>query len=108
MCVANYAPDKFLDVQTQFFDNQPEEGTKGLTNAEIADLVKAGGATGSDVSECLSNEQFKGWVTKSTNQVLADDSLKGAQGFGTPTIVVNGKRLDSLGDVITQIDAAAK
>ncbi|MET0577209.1 MAG: thioredoxin domain-containing protein, partial [Ilumatobacteraceae bacterium] len=24
MCVANYAPDKFLDVQTQFFDNQPE------------------------------------------------------------------------------------
>ncbi len=108
MCVANYAPDKFLDVQTQFFENQPQEGTKGLTNAEIADLVKAGGATGSDVSECLSNEQFKGWVAKSTNQVLADDSLKGAQGFGTPTIVVNGKRLDSLGDVITQIDAAAK
>ncbi|WIE73291.1 thioredoxin domain-containing protein [Curtobacterium sp. MCJR17_020] len=108
MCVANYAPDKFLDVQTQFFDNQPTEGTSGLTNAEIAKLVKAGGATGSSVSECLSTEQFKGWVTKSTKLVTADEALQGTQGFGTPTVVVNGKRLDDLSTVITAIDAAAK
>ncbi|MEJ8283178.1 DsbA family protein [Curtobacterium citreum] len=108
MCVANYAPDKFLDVQTQFFDNQPTEGTSGLTNAEIAKLVKAGGATGSNVSECLSTEQFKGWVTKSTKLVTADEALQGTQGFGTPTVVVNGKRLDNLSTVITAIDAAAK
>ncbi|TDW50958.1 protein-disulfide isomerase [Curtobacterium sp. PhB42] len=108
MCVANYAPDKFLDVQTQFFDNQPTEGTSGLTNAEIAKLVKAGGATGSNVSECLSTEQFKGWVTKSTKLVTADEALQGTQGFGTPTVVVNGKRLDDLSTVITAIDAAAK
>jgi protein-disulfide isomerase len=104
MCVANYAPDKFLDVQTQFFDNQPAEGTKGLTNAEIAKLVKAGGASGSDLSSCLSSEQYRGWVTKSTNTVLADDSLKGPQGFGTPTVLVDGKRLDNLTQVITAID----
>ncbi|MFJ4075853.1 DsbA family protein [Curtobacterium sp. NPDC089991] len=108
MCVANYAPDKFLDVQTQFFANQPTEGTSGLTNAEIAKLVKAGGATGSNVSECLSTEQFKGWVTKSTKLVTADEALQGTQGFGTPTVVVNGKRLDDLSTVITAIDAAAK
>ena len=108
MCVANYAPDKFLDVQTQFFEKQPDEGTKGLTNAQIADLVKAGGATGSDISECLSNETYKSWVTKITNQVLADDSLKGPQGFGTPTVVVNGKRLDNLTDVMSAIDASSK
>lgn len=108
MCVANYAPDKFLDVQTQFFDNQPEEGTKGLTNAEIAKLVKAGGATGSNVSECLSSEQFKGWVTRSTSLVTSNPDLQGTQGFGTPTILVNGKRVDTLTDVITEIDAAAK
>ncbi|SOC88304.1 Protein-disulfide isomerase [Curtobacterium sp. 314Chir4.1] len=108
MCVANYAPDKFLDVQTQFFDNQPEEGTKGLTNAEIAKLVKAGGATGSNVSECLSSEQFKGWVTRSTSLVTSDPDLQGTQGFGTPTILVNGKKVDTLTNVITEIDAAAK
>lgn len=108
MCVANYAPDKFLDVQTQFFENQPEEGTKGLTNAQIADLVKAGGATGSNVSECLSTERFRGWVTKSTSQVTSNAALAGAQGFGTPTIVVNGKRVDTLTDVISEIDAAKK
>ncbi|MGG7305639.1 DsbA family protein [Curtobacterium sp. AB451] len=108
MCVANYAPDTFLDVQTQFFDNQPEEGTKGLTNAEIAKLVKAGGATGSNVSECLSSERFRGWVTKSTNAVLADPALQGTQGFGTPTVLVNGKKIATLTDVITEIDAASK
>ncbi|MET3451702.1 thioredoxin domain-containing protein [Curtobacterium sp. 1544] len=108
MCVANYAPDKFLDVQTQFFDNQPEEGTKGLTNAEIAKLVKAGGATGSKVSECLSSEQFKGWVTRSTSLVTSNPDLQGTQGFGTPTIVVNGKKVDTLTNVISEIDAAAK
>ena len=108
MCVANYAPDKFLDVQTQFFDNQPEEGTKGLTNAEIAKLVKAGGATGSNVSECLSSEQFKGWVTRSTSLVTSNPDLQGTQGFGTPTILVNGKKVDTLTDVISEIDAAAK
>jgi protein-disulfide isomerase len=108
MCVANYAPDKFLDVQTQFFDNQPEEGTKGLTNAEIAKLVKAGGATGSNVSECLSSEQFKGWVTRSTSLVTSNPDLQGTQGFGTPTIVVNGKKVDTLTNVISEIDAAAK
>lgn len=108
MCVANYQPEKFLDVQTQFFDNQPEEGTKGLTNAEIADLVQAGGATGSKVSECLSTEQFKGWVTKYTNEVLEDESLAGSQGFGTPTVLVNGEKLANLSDVVTKIDAAAE
>ncbi|WP_144754783.1 DsbA family protein [Curtobacterium pusillum] len=108
MCVANYAPDKFLDVQTQFFDNQPEEGTKGLTNAEIAKLVKAGGATGSNVSECLSSEQFKGWVTRSTSLVTSNPDLQGTQGFGTPTIVVDGKKVDTLTNVISEIDAAAK
>lgn len=108
MCVANYAPDKFLDVQTQFFENQPEEGTKGLTNAEIAKLVQAGGAAGSNVSDCLSSERFRGWVTKSTNLVTSNEALAGPQGFGTPTIVVNGKRVDTLTDVITEIDAAQK
>lgn len=108
MCVADEEPDKFLAVQTQFYDNQPEEGTRGLTNAQIADLVKAGGATSSAVSDCLSEERYRGWVTKSTNLVTNDEALQGPQGFGTPTVVVNGKKVDSLANVITEIDAAAK
>jgi protein-disulfide isomerase len=108
MCVANYQPDKFLDVQTQFYDNQPEEGTAGLTNKQIADLVDKGGATGSKVSECLSSEQFRGWVTRSTDTVVNDPALQGTQGFGTPTVLVNGERLANLTDVMTKIDAAAK
>jgi protein-disulfide isomerase len=108
MCVADEQPDKFLAVQTQFYDNQPEEGTRGLTNAQIADLVKAGGATSSAVSDCLSEERYRGWVTKSTNLVTNDEALQGPQGFGTPTVVVNGKKVDSLANVITEIDAAAK
>jgi hypothetical protein len=56
----------------------------------------------------VDGEQYRGWVTKSTNTVLADASLKGAQGFGTPTVVVDGKRLDNLTQVITAIDQSGK
>lgn len=47
-------------------------------------------------------------MTKSTQAVTTNEALAGAQGFGTPTIVVDGKRLDDLSTVITAIDAAAK
>ena len=59
-------------------------------------------------SRSLSSEQFKGWVTRSTDTVVNDPALQGTQGFGTPTVLVNGEKLANLTDVITKIDAAAK
>ena len=44
-CVANYNPDAFFDFNEGMFANQPDEGTEGLTNAEILEIARAAGAT---------------------------------------------------------------
>jgi len=90
-CVANYDPDKFLDVQKVFYDNQPAGQTKALTNTQIANLVKKGGVDDGKVTSCINGESFKNWVSAATQRALADTSIQGAQGFGTPTIIVDGQ-----------------
>lgn len=102
-CVANYDPDDFLAVQTQFYDNQPEEGSTGLTNAQIKALVKKGGAGDAKIATCIDDERFKAWVTAATNQTLADPALQSNGSFGTPTVVIDGKKWDQQTDLLTLI-----
>lgn len=90
-CVANYDPDKFLDVQKVFYDNQPAGQTNGLTNTQIVNLVKKGGVDDGRVTSCINGESFKNWVSAATTRAVNDPTLQGAQGFGTPTTLVNGK-----------------
>lgn len=90
-CVATYAPDKYLDVQTALFASQPAENTAGLTNSEIADIVSGAGATGDKIASCIKDESYTAWVTAATNRALADPALKDSDGnFGTPRVLVNG------------------
>ena len=42
-CVANFIPARYLDAQTAFYENQPAEGTTGLTNAGMIRLLKNAG-----------------------------------------------------------------
>lgn len=105
-CVANYDPDNFLSVQTEFYDNQPAEGSSGLSDTQIKKLVRDGGVSDASVASCIDDEQFGGWVTAETNRVLADKSLVNpAQGgFGTPTVFVNGTLWSGSTDLIAEID----
>ncbi|MFT4124093.1 MAG: thioredoxin domain-containing protein [Microbacteriaceae bacterium] len=108
-CVANYDPDQFLDVQTQFYDNQPEEGTDGLDDDAIIALVSAGGVDDDSVTSCIEDETFKDWVTAATDAVTSDSDLADPDTgyFGTPTIVVNGERLSDASTVLDAISTAA-
>lgn len=91
-CVAQYDPDKFLDVQTALFANQPAENTAGLSNDEIADIIKGAGADDEKLLQCVKDERFTDWVTAATNRALANPDLLDANGqFGTPRVVVNGQ-----------------
>lgn len=94
-CVANFEPEKFEAVQTAMYDEQPEENTNGLTNAKIKQIVQKAGAKSDDVATCIDSERFKNWVKAATDRATSDKALQGAQGFGTPTVVVNGQRWDS-------------
>lgn len=91
-CVANYSPDKFLSFNSKMFANQPEEGTEGLTDAEIVAIAYNAGAS-SSVESCVKDMDFKAWVQAATQRAL-DGPLPGTKVKkveGTPTILVNGK-----------------
>jgi protein-disulfide isomerase len=105
-CVANYDPSQFLSVQTEFYDNQPAERSTGLTNSQIKALIVKGGVDDPKVASCVDNESFKSWVTATTNRAIADASLvsPSSQGFGTPTVLVDGKVWDNSTKLMALID----
>lgn len=91
-CVANDDPDAFLAFNTSLYEDQPSESTTGLTNDELASLAEAAGATSPDVTTCITDQRFAGWVADATDRVLTEpvpnSSL--AKVTSTPTIIVNG------------------
>jgi protein-disulfide isomerase len=95
-CVADLAPESFLDVMSAMFTNQPAEGTTGLTDNQIIDVVHGAGLVDEDVDACIEDELFGPWVAAATQRTTnnPDLILEGSQTFSTPTIVVNGEIWD--------------
>ncbi|MET4780584.1 thioredoxin domain-containing protein [Glaciihabitans sp. UYNi722] len=107
-CVANFAPTKFLDAQTAFYDHQPAEGSSGLTNQAMISLLKNAGIDDPKITSCITKETFKSWVSSMTKKTTSTQSLVNpADGsLGTPTVFVNGKRWDNSTDFPTFIASA--
>ena len=98
-CVADSSPDSFFDFNAILFENQPEEGTTGLTNDELKSLAdEAGVSSLSTIEQCIDDVQFKSWVQDATNRALTepipntDPELPSVT--GTPTVLVNGVAYD--------------
>lgn len=92
-CVANYAPDKFFDVNSALFANQPDEQAGPWpTNAEIVKLLKGAGASSQAITDCVNDQRFAKFVNNRTASAVNDKQLSGPKGFGTPTVFVNGQR----------------
>lgn len=91
-CVAAYDPEDFLDVSDAFYAQQPAEGTTGLDNAAILDLLKGAGADSAQITSCVNDESFKGWVAASSARATAGPlpNTKVEKVAGTPTVLVNG------------------
>ena len=88
-CVANYAPDQFLDVMSAMYANQADEGGPGLSNSALVDIVTGAGVDDADVTSCINGESFTPWVGSATDRSLASGVS------GTPTVVINGTKWDS-------------
>lgn len=91
-CVADSAPDSFWAFNSALFENQPAEGTEGLTDAELVSLAEAAGADG--VDDCIEDRDFAGWVQSATDRAvegpIPNSSLDGI--VQTPTILVNERQ----------------
>lgn len=94
-CVADNSPDSFFDYNAILFENQPEEGSTGLTNNELKQLAADAGVSSLPaVERCIDDVQFKSWVQDATNRALTEpvpnselDAIT-----GTPTVLVNGQQ----------------
>jgi len=94
-CVADNSPESFLDFHDLMFQNQPEEGTEGLSNDEIAELAKQADVSSfSAIEKCIDDKQFHMWVQDATNQALTQPVPNSdlTSITGTPTVLVNGKQ----------------
>lgn len=76
-CVADGAPEKFLDVHYAMFTAQ---GGASGSNAYV-DLVRGTGLANPEIESCIRGESFTPWVETAT----ARSEIR-----ATPTVVVNG------------------
>lgn len=85
-CVAVADPAAPLPFLQAMFENQPAEGSRGLTNSQLLDIAAGAGVTGIDA--CVNDGTYMGYVTQRTQQTPIQP---GAQGIATPTVTINGE-----------------
>ena len=90
--VADQAPDKFLRFTASLFADQPAENTVGLSDAQIAQHAVDAGVP-QKVADTFVKGAFTAWVGAATEQASKDLGQ-----LGTPTILLNGKKLDQTVD----------
>ena len=85
-CVAVADADAALPFVTAMFENQPQEGSTGLTDDQILQIAANVGVEGID--DCVNDGRYSDYVTAMTEKTPVQP---GAGAIGTPTIVVNGE-----------------
>jgi protein-disulfide isomerase len=85
-CVADADGTAAVPFMQAMFENQPQEGTAGLSNEQILAIAGDVGVTGIDA--CVNDGEFSQYVASMTAQTPVQP---GATGVGTPTITINGE-----------------
>ncbi len=82
----------YPNYRTQLFANQPAEGSAGLTNQQLIDLGT--GAKG-NFAACVNGGTHDAEIAAETQKAATTPALLNAEGqFGTPTVAINGKKVD--------------
>ncbi len=87
--VANKEPDKVLAFNAILFENQPDEQTTGLTDAEIAQLAQKVGVS-TATTDTFTDNLYADWVAKGTTDAFKSEGIE-----STPTVKINGKAVES-------------
>ncbi|GIH06991.1 membrane protein [Rhizocola hellebori] len=91
---------KFNEYVDVLFANQPAEGGDGPTDAQLIEFGKGIGL-GDDFEACVKSKRYVSWAGK-----VSDDATK-AGVTGTPTVFVNGKKIQGGSAAILAAVAAA-
>lgn len=85
--IAQESPENFIPFVEAMFMNQPEEGTTGLSDAEIQEIARVAGVPDEVVAK-IPSYAYTAWVRSATEQASID-GMK-----GTPTVAINGDMQD--------------
>ena len=85
--VMDTKPSAFAAFHKLLFDNQPAEGSAGLTDDQLIEYAVQAGCDKAAVEAPIRDQKFKVWAAAQTDEF----SKKGYT--GTPTYVVNGTQL---------------
>jgi protein-disulfide isomerase len=85
--VVTLKPTAYAALHKELFDNQPAEGTAGLTDKFLLGLAVQAGAPEAGMKTAIDNESYKKWTVRAT------EASSKAGVTGTPTVKVNGKQL---------------
>lgn len=91
--------ERFHDL---LFENQPEEGGPGLSDARLVDLAVQAGAERDAVRTGVEQRSFEQWVENATDQASKD----GVQ--GTPTVRIDGETVTfaTIDELVGTVQAA--
>ncbi|MEV7973783.1 thioredoxin domain-containing protein [Cellulomonas sp. NPDC089187] len=109
--VADQAPEQFADFFSALFEDQPAEGSKGLSDSQIADLARSVDVPDDVIDQfttTVSNQDwrtFAPWLQANVNQMRTDLGQ-----VGTPYVTIDGEQfqgdLYSTGPLTQAIQAA--
>jgi protein-disulfide isomerase len=85
--VADGALEQAWEFHQALYENQPEEGSEGLSDKEIADIALDAGVP-ADVVERFTDGTYTGWVAAATEAAF-DSGVT-----GTPTVLVDGEKFE--------------
>jgi protein-disulfide isomerase len=91
LCAA--AAGIFPAYHAKLYASQPAEGSAGLTDDQLVAFGTELKAPG-DFATCVKGATNAKAVTAETDKAAADAALQSSGQFGTPTVAVNGKKID--------------
>lgn len=95
-------PEVAKEFHDLLFENQPAEGTDGLSDERLIDLAVRAGARESAITPGIEDLEFEQWVENASDQASKDDINS------TPTVLVDGERVEgtTIDDLLTKTDQA--
>ena len=95
-CVANSQPEKFFDVNTALYANQPEENTAGPNDSELkGTLAAAGVEINAEMTNCIDQKRYSKYIENRTAEAFSQPAVTGTEvPEGTPYVLVNGNLYD--------------
>jgi protein-disulfide isomerase len=96
LCVANSQPDKFYDVNTALYTNQPQENTPGPSDSDLKETLKSAGVEINDeMNTCIDQKRYGKYIENRTAEAFSQPAVTGKEiPRGTPYVLVNGNVYD--------------